>query len=377
MGKCIIHALKTRSKERLTKPRYHFLDYAEPKYGKQLVYDVKCLMKILVLYVPFPLFWALFDQQSSRWTFQASQMDGYVNKKLTIKPDQVQVLNPLIVVFCIPLFNLVIYPMLEKVYINTQLRKLALGMALCGAAFFVSGLLELRLEQTYPVQPRVGEGQLRIFNGQPCGFKLNTTLPNHREINIEPNSAWTEKHILLKDNNHNQTSATFQYNATSYGPECNSVSFNGEIQIKSKESISYFLTTANKLVQYTDSPIRSATVLPMIRILMTGEGNDGLATTEIAFQNSNDVMNETHSKFKPNLNALHEVDEGIYFVWIDGSRIRAVELKQGGTYTIVINRISSNDYVRNRFHFLFSHLIHFHWTNFILYKIDDGCIHSS
>lgn len=339
-----MHALKTRSKERLTKPRYHFLDYAEPKYGKQLVYDVKCLMKILVLYVPFPLFWALFDQQSSRWTFQASQMDGYVSKNLTIKPDQVQVLNPLIVVFCIPLFNFVIYPMLEKVYINTSLRKLALGMALCGAAFFVSGLLELRLEQTYPVQPRSGEGQLRIFNAQPCGFKLKTTLPNHPEIKLEPNSAWTEKHILLKDN---QTSATFQYNATSYGSDCGSVTLNGKVQIKSKESMSYFLTTANKLVEYTDSPIRSTTVLPMIRILMSGEGDNGLATTEVAFQNSNDGMNETNLKFKPDLKSLHEVDEGIYFAWIDGIQIGAAELKQGGTYTIVINRISSNDYVRN------------------------------
>lgn len=346
-----MHALKTRSKERLTKPRYHFLDYAEPKYGKQLVYDVKCLMKILVLYVPFPLFWALFDQQSSRWTFQASQMDGYVNKNLTIKPDQVQVLNPLIVVFCIPLFNFVIYPMLERVYINTPLRKLALGMAMCGAAFFVSGLLELRLEQTYAVQPRIGEGQLRIFNGQPCGFKLITTLPNHHEIKLEPNSAWTEKHILLKDNN--QTLATFQYNATSYGSECDSVSFDGEVQIKSKESISYFLTSANKLVQYIDSPIRSTTVLPLIRILMSGEGDSGLATTEVAFQHSNDGMNETNLKFKPDLKVLHEVDEGIYFAWINGIRIGAAELKQGGTYTIVINRISSNDYVRNRFPFFF------------------------
>lgn len=352
-----MHALKTRSKERLTKPRYHFLDYAEPKYGKQLVYDVKCLMKILVLYVPFPLFWALFDQQSSRWTFQASQMDGYVNKNLTIKPDQVQVLNPLIVVFCIPLFNFVIYPMLEKVYINTSLRKLGLGMALCGAAFFISGLLELRLEQTYAVQPRVGESQLRIFNGQPCGFKLETTLPNHAEIKLEPNAAWTDKHILLKDN---QTSATFQYNATSYGSECSSDSFNGEIHVKSKESISYFLTTANKLVQYTDSPIRATTVLPMIRILMSGDGDRGLATTEVAFQNTNDGMNETNFKFKPDLKGLHEVDAGIYFAWIDGIRIGAAELQQGGTYTIVFNRINANDYVRNGFQFFIFIFIHFH-----------------
>lgn len=223
-----------------------------------------------------------------------------------------------------------------------------------GVAFFVSGLLELRLEQTYPVQPRAGEGQLRIFNGQPCGFKLQTTLLKHPEIKLEPNAAWTDKHILL---NNNQTSVTFKFNATSYGSECSAITFNGEMQIKSKESISYFLTTANKLVPYTDSPIRSTTVLPMIRILMTGfEGSSAglLTTADIAFQNSNDGgTNETNLKFKPDLKELHEVDEGIYFVWIDGAQIGAAELKQGGTYTIVINRISSNYYVRIRFLFIF------------------------
>lgn len=343
-----MQAYKTRSKERLTKPRYHFLDYAEPKYGKQLVYDVKCLMKILVLYIPFPLFWALFDQQSSRWTFQATQMDGYITKSYSIKPDQVQVLNPLIVVFCIPLFNFVIYPLLEKVYINTPLRKLALGMALCGAAFFVSGLLEMRLEQTYAVQPRAGEGQLRIFNGQSCGFKLQTTLPNHPEIILEPNEAWTEKHVMLREN---QTSDVFRYNATSHGNDgnCRSVSFDGEFNVKSQHSMSYFLSAADRLVEYTDSPARSKTTLPAIRILMTGDEGKisefGISDAEIMFQNSLDGIHGQMTKFDTEINSLKEIDAGIYFVWIDGTQIGAVELKQGGTYTIVINRISASSYV--------------------------------
>lgn len=164
--KCIVHAIKTRSKERFTKPRYHWLDYSEQKYGRQLVSDVKGLLKILVLYIPLPIFWALFDQQSSRWTFQATQMDGHVSEDFSIKPDQMQVLNPFIVVFCIPLFGFVIYPALEKIGIKTHLQKMTLGMALCGAAFVVSGFLELRLQQTYARLPGATEAQIRIFNGQ-------------------------------------------------------------------------------------------------------------------------------------------------------------------------------------------------------------------
>ena len=44
----------------------------------KLVRDIKYVLRILILYIPLPLFWTLFDQQGSRWTLQAVRMDGYV-----------------------------------------------------------------------------------------------------------------------------------------------------------------------------------------------------------------------------------------------------------------------------------------------------------
>ena len=46
------------------------LDAAVPKYGDTLVADVRQLVACVTLMVPAPIFWSLFDQQSSRWTFQ-------------------------------------------------------------------------------------------------------------------------------------------------------------------------------------------------------------------------------------------------------------------------------------------------------------------
>lgn len=341
IGKCIVQAYKTRSKERLTKPRYHFLDYAEPKYGKQLVYDVKCLAKILVLYIPFPLFWALFDQQSSRWTFQATQMDGFISEQYSIKPDQMQVMNPLIVVFCIPLFNFVIYPALEKVKVNTPLRKMALGMALCGLAFAMSGLLELRLEKTYPVMPKAGEGQLRIFNGQACGFHLHTNLPSHEKVHLSPYSAWTDRHITFKEN---ESSKTIQYNITTEpGSTCEPISFNGDLTVYPEKATSYLLAATNAFVQYEDSPARSKSTLPLIRILFTSWVNDSdVINKEIMIQN----MNNAHSfKLHTDLNKMHEVEAGSYFVWVDGNQIGGFELKHNGVYSAVITQISQYNYV--------------------------------
>ena len=39
------------------------LDYSEKKYGKGFVSDVKALKNVCYIFLPLPIFWALFDQQ--------------------------------------------------------------------------------------------------------------------------------------------------------------------------------------------------------------------------------------------------------------------------------------------------------------------------
>ena len=46
---------------------------------------------VAFMMLPLPIFWALFDQQGSRWTFQASRMDGAVGNLFTLQPDNIQV----------------------------------------------------------------------------------------------------------------------------------------------------------------------------------------------------------------------------------------------------------------------------------------------
>src|SRR6266404_619720 len=58
--------------------RDHWLDHADDKYSKKKLNDVKVLLKVLKLYLPIPIFWALFDQQGSKWTLQATRMDGSI-----------------------------------------------------------------------------------------------------------------------------------------------------------------------------------------------------------------------------------------------------------------------------------------------------------
>ena len=111
-----------------------------------MVQDVKDTFRVLKLFLPLPIFWALFDQQGSRWTFQAANMDGKIGS-FTILPDQMQVANPLLILMFIPLFNGCLYPLFNKLrIINTPLKKLTVGGMLAALSFLLSALVEFQVE---------------------------------------------------------------------------------------------------------------------------------------------------------------------------------------------------------------------------------------
>ncbi|XP_064350764.1 solute carrier family 15 member 2 isoform X2 [Camelus dromedarius] len=94
--KCIWFAISNRFKNRSgdVPKREHWLDWAAEKYPKQLILDVKALTRVLFLYIPLPMFWALLDQQGSRWTLQATRMNGNLGF-FVLQPDQMQEMAPL------------------------------------------------------------------------------------------------------------------------------------------------------------------------------------------------------------------------------------------------------------------------------------------
>ncbi|XP_045358181.1 solute carrier family 15 member 2 isoform X3 [Leopardus geoffroyi] len=164
--KCIWFAISNRFNNRSgdIPKRQHWLDWAAEKYPKQLIMDVKALTSVLFLYIPLPMFWALLDQQGSRWTLQATRMNGNLGV-FVLQPDQMQVLNPLLVLIFIPLFDLVIYRLVSKCGINfSSLRKMAVGMILASLAFAVAAAVELKINRMTPPQPGPQEIFLQVLN---------------------------------------------------------------------------------------------------------------------------------------------------------------------------------------------------------------------
>uniref|UniRef100_A0A8C5HU01 Solute carrier family 15 member 1-like n=1 Tax=Gouania willdenowi TaxID=441366 RepID=A0A8C5HU01_GOUWI len=124
VSKCIGFAIKNRYRHRSKQfpKRKHWMDWAEEKYDKLLIAQIKMVLKVLFLYIPLPVFWTLFDQKGSRWTLQATTMDGNFGL-LVIQPDQMQTVNPILILTLVPIMDSVVYPLIKKCGLNfTQLK---------------------------------------------------------------------------------------------------------------------------------------------------------------------------------------------------------------------------------------------------------------
>uniref|UniRef100_A0A672UB34 Solute carrier family 15 member 1 n=1 Tax=Strigops habroptila TaxID=2489341 RepID=A0A672UB34_STRHB len=164
--KCIGFAIKNRFRHRSKEfpKREHWLDWASEKYDKRLIVQTKMVLKVLFLYIPLPMFWALFDQQGSRWTLQATTMDGNFGS-VQIQPDQMQTVNPILIIVMVPVVDAVIYPLIKKCKINfTPLRKITVGMFLASLAFVAAALVQVQIDKTLPVFPAAGQSQIKVIN---------------------------------------------------------------------------------------------------------------------------------------------------------------------------------------------------------------------
>lgn len=113
------------------------------------------LGRLAIVYVFVAVFWSLWDQSSGgSWTLQAQHMDltapwlpwfsiGFSpfhfgwGWGVTMLPSQVQTANPILILIFIPLVNYLIYPMVDKFFLLTPLRKIGIGLFLTAGSYVV------------------------------------------------------------------------------------------------------------------------------------------------------------------------------------------------------------------------------------------------
>ncbi len=118
-----------------------------PAGGKRFVREcfsrqgMNVLLKLLPLYLFVAMFWALFDQTSSTWIFQSRDMDlRFLGMEWL--PSQIQSLNSVFVLTFIPLFSYLVYPMIDRVWNLTPLRKVGLGLFIMVSSFALVALIQ-------------------------------------------------------------------------------------------------------------------------------------------------------------------------------------------------------------------------------------------
>lgn len=302
-------------------------------YGKQLVHDSRILLNVLVLFIPLPFFWALFDQQGSRWTFQATRMDGELGF-YTILPDQMMVINPLLILVFIPLYDWLFYPMLSKIGIRRPLQKLTLGGIFAGIAFIASALVEMQLESsTYPALPNGGEAQLRLYNTLPCNYSVSTSLPEHLEFQLGALDMYQARVSTI---------GGFRYTMTPIaetgagGVVCPTMQ--GMFELSERKASGYFIN-GQALTAFNDTPAQSRSGDPALRVLANVPATDVVTIVDLQ---RGDVVR--HQYPASNVSRIEIPQSKRLEVRVNDVAVTEIGLRLGAVASLVLTRGSDGSY---------------------------------
>ncbi|XP_031358665.1 solute carrier family 15 member 1-like [Photinus pyralis] len=344
---CTLYAVSQKVKNKTVKYE-HWLDYAKDKFpDNKLISDMKTVFAVLLLFAPLPIFWSLFDQQGSRWTFQASRMDGSALGS-QILPDQMQVINPAIVLVLIPIFDRLLYPLLNRIHVlECPLHRMAVGGIIAGAAFLSAGILELVLETTYPDIPAKNRASFNFINTLPCDILINSPVNGMQAL-----CASMLYHLKNLPARNNTTYNIMVEAPTSCGNlELENEKFNFEL-VAAALQIDTILVTVNshnEVVAYVTEPIdfkRSLNGKPKIRIVYIGNA-EVFHNITISLANAEGLNDVYFVDYKPQkhmaVSAYLELPPGEYTYLVkcrenENLYGNVTRLELGGIYTLVIRQ---------------------------------------
>lgn len=118
------------------------LNAAEKRYGVSTIEGVKAVWNVLLVFAFIPVFWALYDQNGSEWVLQAQDMN-LLFMGITWQPEQVQAINPILILLFIPLFTFAIFPFFNRMGLRvTPLRKIGVGLVLTAISFVIIATIQ-------------------------------------------------------------------------------------------------------------------------------------------------------------------------------------------------------------------------------------------
>jgi POT family proton-dependent oligopeptide transporter len=121
-----------------------FWSGARSRFSEPEVDAAKSVLPILMVFALIPIFFSLFDQTNSTWVLQGGKMVPAKILGLAIGAEQMQSMNPLLVMLLVPLFTLGIYPRIGR--FASPLKRMAYGMFLAAGSYLVVAALQKQIE---------------------------------------------------------------------------------------------------------------------------------------------------------------------------------------------------------------------------------------
>jgi POT family proton-dependent oligopeptide transporter len=146
-----------------------FWAQAAGRHNAKEIAGARSFSPILFIFAFVPIFWTLFDQTNSTWVLQGQQMTPYAlpgfwfptfdaishwlhgaatwpfeKVYFLLGAEQMQSMNPAIVMLLVPLFTLLIYPRIGR--FASPLKRMAYGMFLAAGSYLIVAALQQRIE---------------------------------------------------------------------------------------------------------------------------------------------------------------------------------------------------------------------------------------
>ncbi|GEJ55849.1 POT family MFS transporter [Anaeromyxobacter diazotrophicus] len=139
----VAHAIRRLGTGRPGEP---WLDAARDRFPAEAVDGARAVFRIVAVFAPTAVFWALFFQYGSSWVLQAERMDRRLFG-VQVLSSQVPTLDPVLVLALIPVFAGLVYPRLERRGVRVHaLGKMTVGMFVTVLSFACAGGVQVALD---------------------------------------------------------------------------------------------------------------------------------------------------------------------------------------------------------------------------------------
>lgn len=126
-------------------PGQGFWSGARGRHSEAEIDAARSVPPILMVFALIPIFFSLFDQTNSTWVLQGGKMVPFHLLGYTIGAEEMQSMNPLIVMILVPLFTWGIYPHIGR--LAAPLNRMTMGMFFAAGSYVVVAALQKQLEQ--------------------------------------------------------------------------------------------------------------------------------------------------------------------------------------------------------------------------------------